>query len=225
MLRRTELHQLFQHRDGHRLTLSAYYTLGGVKGALIQQAEYTYAALPSDQHRQMARILFLRLIDPGTNMLETTGRRAAFSELSLPDPQQTDIIRQVADVFISARLLITNDIAGTKTIEVANEVLIHEWTRLKAWINEARDDILLQQAISEDANEWMQRGKSRDRLYRGSQLKEAQAWAKRNIPSEREVVFLQAGLVQGRTTRLLYFVIGTVIVILLILLLFLKGIV
>ncbi len=59
------LDQLFQRRCGHQLTLEAYHEIGGVKGALVRQAESTYAALPSEEHRRLARTLFLRLIEPG----------------------------------------------------------------------------------------------------------------------------------------------------------------
>ncbi len=188
------LDQLFQQRNGHRLTLDAYQKIGGVKGALAKHAEATYTSLPSEEHRRLARALFLRLIDPGVTEQDTTRRRAALSELSLPDAKQTTVIKEAADAFIAARLLTTNEIAGTTTIEVSHEALIHKWSRLAGWLREARDDIPLQQAISEDAAEWEQRNKPRDRLYRGSQLKEARAWARRNIPSGNEVAFLHASV-------------------------------
>ena len=50
----------------------------------------------------------------------------------------------------------------------------------------------LQQTISKDATSWQERGKSKDRLYRGSQFVEAQTWARRNSPSRNELAFLQA---------------------------------
>src|SRR6266516_758328 len=186
------LDQLFQRRSGRQLTLSAYRELGGVKGALTKQAEETYAALPSEEHRKLARALFVRLIDPGASEQDTTRRRAALSEFSLPEASQTRLLQEAADAFIAVRLLTTNEIAGTTTIEVSHEALIREWPRLATWLREARDDIPLQQTISKDVAEWSQRGKPRDRLYRGSQLKEAQVWARRNLPSESETQFLQS---------------------------------
>ena len=60
------LDQLFQHREGHLLTLHAYQQIGGVKGALAKHAEATYQSLPTEQHQRLARALFLRLINPGT---------------------------------------------------------------------------------------------------------------------------------------------------------------
>ena len=187
------LDQLFQRRNGRQLTLSAYRELGGVKGALTRQAEETYAALPSDEHRKLARALFVRLIDPGASEQDTTRRRAALSEFSLPEASQTRLLQEVADAFIAARLLTTNEIAGRTTIEVSHEALIREWPRLAGWLREAREDIRLQQTISKDAAEWERHNKPGDRLYRGSQLKEAQAWARRNTPSGNEVAFLHAG--------------------------------
>ena len=190
------LDQLFRQRDGHWLTREAYQQIGGVKGALAKHAESTYASLPSDEHRHLARALFLRLIDPGVTEQDTTRRRAALSELSLPNPKQTAIMREVADAFVNARLLMTNEVAGTTTIEVSHEALIREWARLAEWLREAREDITLQQAISADAAEWVRRGRPIDRLYRGTQLTEAQVWAERNVPNADEVDFLHAGAVE-----------------------------
>ncbi len=186
------LEQLFERRNGYTLTLQAYHEIGGVRGALAKHAESTYASLPSKEHRQLARALFLRLIDPGLTEQDTTRRRATFSELALPTSEQTELLQQVTAHFLAARLLTANEIAGTPTLEVSHEALIREWPRLSGWLHEAREDILLQQAISEDAEEWQRRKRPAERLYRGSQLKEARAWARRNTPSGHEVAFLRA---------------------------------
>jgi len=153
------------------------------------------------------------LIDPGASEQDTTRRRAALSEFSLVEASQTRLLQEVADAFIAARLLTTNEIAGTTTIEVSHEALIREWPRLAGWLREARDDIGLQQTISKDATEWEKHNKPGDRLYRGSQLKEARAWARRNTPSGSEMAFLRAGAAQ----RLRSVVSVTVIVLLLLL--------
>ena len=186
------LDQLFERRDGRRLTLQAYHEIGGVKGALSQHAEQTYTALPSEEHRRLAQALFLRLMEPGASEQDTTRRRAALSEFVFDDPTQTRLMRETIDAFIAARLLTASEIAGTTTLEVSHEAVLREWKRVAEWLHEARDDIRFQQTLSEDVTEWEQHKRPRDRLYRGTQLKEAQAWAKRNRPSEREVAFLHA---------------------------------
>src|SRR5438105_1291333 len=103
------LDQLFQQCNDHQLTLSAYQKIGGVKGALAKHAEATYTSLPSEEHRRLARALFLRLIDQGTTEQDVTRRRAALSEFSLADATTTRLSGETADAFIVARLLTTNE--------------------------------------------------------------------------------------------------------------------
>lgn len=190
------LDQLFERREGRDLTLAAYEELGGIQGALARHAERTFAALPSDVHRALARALFLRLIDPGATEQDTARRRAPTSELALPDPVASAAMRVVADAFVGARLLIVGDVAGAPTIEVSHEALIREWRRLIDWLREARDDVRLQGAISADTAEWECRGRPGDRLYRGAPLEEALAWAERSGPSMAEHLFLQAAVAE-----------------------------
>src|SRR2546421_3314863 len=118
------LDQLFHRRNGHLLTRQAYNDIGGVKGALAKHAESTYLALPSEEHRQLARTIFTRLIDLGTTEQDITRRRAALSEFSLDDASRTHKLREIIDVFVVARLLSINQVAGISTIEVSHEALI-----------------------------------------------------------------------------------------------------
>src|SRR5205085_3328778 len=146
----------------------------------------------SEEHRRLGRTLFLRLLEPGATEQDTTRRRAAYSELLLADPKETALLEQVSEAFLRARLLTSTTVAGVAVLEVSHEALIREWPRLADWLQGAREDIRLQQTISEDATSWQERGKSKDRLYRGSQLVEAKAWARRNSPSRNELAFLRA---------------------------------
>ncbi|MEL7434312.1 MAG: hypothetical protein AAFN11_10240, partial [Chloroflexota bacterium] len=198
------LDQLFQRREGNTLTKSAYDDMGGIQGALAQHAEATYNNLPSDQHRSLARALFLRLIEAGQTEQDTTRRRATYNELTLPDVEQTRILQEVADTFVNARLLVTDTVSAPRpegeglgvrvtnerTIEVSHEALIREWERLGTWLHDAREDLRLQKSLSADVAEWQRRGKSDDMLYRGTVLTEAQVWADRNTASRDETMFI-----------------------------------
>ena len=188
------LEQLFERRSDHRLTLAAYREIGGVKGAISQHAEQTYAGLPSEEHRRLARALLLRLIDPGASEQDTTRRRAGLVEFSLADETMTSRLSETADAFIAARLLTTNEVAGTTTLEVSHEALIRAWPRLADWIREAREDLHLLQVVRQDAAEWQRHGRSVDRLYRGTQLAEALSWRERSLLSLDEEAFLQASV-------------------------------
>jgi hypothetical protein len=109
-------------------------------------------------------------------------------------PEDTERLQQVTDFFVTARLLTTSETAGIATIEVSHEALIREWPRLSDWLWEARDDVRMLQTINKDATEWERRGKPKDRLYRGTQLDEANTWSERNMPTFNEVVFLQTSM-------------------------------
>jgi serine/threonine protein kinase/energy-coupling factor transporter ATP-binding protein EcfA2 len=186
------LDQLFVHRREHRLTRVAYQEIGGVRGALSRHAESTYTALLSDKHRRLARLLFVRLVQPGAEGQEPLRRRADTSEFILENSEQTRLLREVIDAFLTARLIIVNQQAQTSTLEVSHEALIREWPRLANWLQEAREDMQLQQTMIDDVIEWERRGKPKDRLYRGSQLKESLAWQRRNLASGSEAAFLRA---------------------------------
>ncbi len=207
------LEQLFERREGHLLTVNAYQEMGGIRGALAKHAEEWYLTLPSPEHRELARTLFLRLLDPGTTEQETTRRRATLTEFEFADSKQTRLMQETQDIFVKARLLTTtaNEKTGTTTVEVSHEALIREWPRLVNWLREARDDISLQQNISRDATMWERNTRSSDRLYQGTELKEARAWAKRNAVSRQEQAFLKASA--ARQLRSLLTVIGVILLV------------
>ena len=217
------LDQLFEQRDGNILTWQAYQEIGGIQGALAQHAEATYNNLPSKQHEQLARALFLRVIEPGQTEQETTRRRANYSELTLPDVEQTRILQETADAFVDARLLVSDQSDDTRTLEVSHEALIREWDQLGTWLHDARDDLRVQKSLIVNVNKWIQGGRKYDDdlLYRGSVLEEARDWENRNNPSKDEKQFISASVeaqrkqrqheleMQQRATRRLWYLVGT----------------
>jgi Tfp pilus assembly protein PilF len=186
------LDQLYQRRVDRHLARAAYEAIGRVKGALANHAEATYNQLPSDEHHLLARSLLLRLLDPGLTELDTTRRRARLSELTLANPAQMSMMREVLDTFVHNRLLITDRRNDIETVEISHEALIREWPRLREWLNTMRSDIELQQLLSSDTDDWIKRGRAVDRLYRGSALNEAYEWSLRNLPSADEIAFIEA---------------------------------
>ncbi|MDX2137412.1 MAG: TIR domain-containing protein, partial [Chloroflexota bacterium] len=190
------LAQLFELRKGNVLTLDAYRALGGVRGALTKKADETYLELKGEQ-QQLARWLFMRLIDPGEDEQTTTRRRAALSELTLQTEQQTRMMQDVANRFVDARLLLVDQVGGVRTIEVAHEAIIREWGRLREWLQETRSDIGRMKKLAMDAAEWVRGGRRDDDdvLYRGSVLEEARRWVTNpnTAASADERAFVEAG--------------------------------
>jgi formylglycine-generating enzyme required for sulfatase activity len=200
------LAQLFEQRDGQRLTVAAYERMGGIKGALAQHAEATYQRLSPEQQK-LAQQLFLRLIEPGSTVQDTTRRRINWTELTMANAEQTDQLRTVADTFVHARLLTVDTVtANTEvsnvspvqaTLEVSHEALIREWTRLGDWLHSAREDLLIMKRIASDAAEWQRKGQPDDLLYSDRRLLEAQRWASQHMPSQLEAVFLAASIARA----------------------------
>ncbi len=188
------LEQLVRNRSKNLLTIDAYRKLGGIKGALAKYAEFVYGKFTTEEDQKLVRSLFLRLIEPGAGEQDLTRRRIAFSELALPDRVQSERLKKIVLFLTDKRLLMTNRVANVATVEVSHEALLREWSRLADWIRTAREDIQTQQRISRDAEEWLKREKRSDDLYRGIKLREARAWAARNVPSTIEMRFIQTAI-------------------------------
>jgi hypothetical protein len=188
------LTQLWKRRDRDqgKLTIAAYHAIGGVTGGLKQWADEVYTVL-TESERELADRIFTQLVyaNDETLPIPYSRRQRRKDELIRTIAGEQGMVERVIQRLIHARLLMTNKIGERATIELSHEALIREWPKLRDLLDEARDDILFQQSLSQDVMEWEQRKRPRDRLYRGAQLKEAQKWARHNKPSDKEEAFLR----------------------------------
>jgi WD40 repeat protein/serine/threonine protein kinase len=169
------LTELYERREGRALTLAAYNDIGGTMGALARRAEELFAGLGKDG-QAAARQIFLRLVTLGEGT-EDTRRRVFQSELiSLGGDRDT--MEMVLDSFGRYRLLTFDNDPQTRqsTVEVAHEALIRQWTRLRDWLSESREDLRLQRRVSAAAQDWMESKNDQSFLARGSYLDQLEAW-------------------------------------------------
>ena len=163
------LTELYERREGHRLTLAAYRASGGVFGSLARRAESLYAAL-TEQEQAAARQLFLRLVtvDEG---VEGTRRRVVMSEL-VSAAKDEAALRRVLDLFGRYRMLTydRHPLSKEPTVEVAHEALLRTWGRLGAWLDASRDDLRVQRQLLSAAAEWRAAGQHPSYLARGARL-------------------------------------------------------
>jgi DNA-binding SARP family transcriptional activator/WD40 repeat protein len=172
------LTELFTRRDGDILTVDAYEASGSVEGALAKRAEEAYTSL-SPQGKEAARQLFLRLVTVD-ELADDTRRRVRQSELLGLDVDRgvmSDIMRQ----FGALRFLsFDRDVASrAPTVELAHEALLREWHRLRSWIDERREDLLIHRRIQLTFQDWHDSGEDASYLLRGNRLEQALAWADR----------------------------------------------
>jgi WD40 repeat protein len=164
------LRETWQVGGGHGLTLEGYHTIGTIRRAIAQTADQVYERLDADE-QQIARWLLLRM----TKISEDTQtrRRADRARLVAESPDggaAEAVLEELAD----ARLVTL----GETTAEIAHDVLLRAWPRLRKWIDEDRAGLVIQQRLAEDADTWHQEGKDPSGLYRGHRLAEARAWAR-----------------------------------------------
>lgn len=189
------LMELWERRDGRRLTIAAYKEIGEIEGALEQYANTIFGQLSTPQ-QEVCKHIFLRLTQPGEGT-EDTKRRLARKEL-----EASESVAPVLQHLIKARLLTAESEEHERGkgeqvfIEVSHEALIRGWSKFRVWIDTDREMVRLEHRLSEAAKEWQDAGEDPAFLYRGVRLAEAEAWAeshsKEIVSHERE--FLEASI-------------------------------
>ncbi len=180
------LARLWEGREGRKLTTEFYRRIGEVQGALEQRANEVFEQFNSRQ-RELCRRLFLRLTKPGEGT-EDTKRRIARSELGQSD-EFDPVILKLAD----ARLVTTRgapECPETTCIEISHEALISGWSKLRQWVEEDREALIVHHQLIQAVQDWDTREKDSSFLYRGARLTQTEEWAKMHSdevsPSERE---------------------------------------
>jgi len=168
--------ELWNNREGRRLTVKGYQEIGKLEGALQRRADATLEPLSADE-REFCRLIFLRLTQPGEGT-EDTKRRASMQELlSLSDntTAEEQIIQKLAD----ASLLTTEGDVMQKDafVEVAHEALIRSWPQLRKWIDVDRSGFRTRTRLTEATSDWENSGCDAAYLYAGARLAVAQEWA------------------------------------------------
>src|SRR5262249_33884129 len=150
----TSLLELWQQRDGRRLRLISYEHAGGVRGAVARLAERAYGRLAPDR-RPLARRILLQLVGEGEGT-DLVRRRVPLAELG------GEHVAEVLDVLADERLVTV----GREGVEVAHEALLHEWPRLRGWLEDDAEGRRLHRRLRAAASEWDAGGRDDGELYR-----------------------------------------------------------
>jgi WD40 repeat protein len=182
------LTELYERRRDGTISRESLQGIGGMAGAIGRRAEAIFEGL-DEERRRNARALFGRLVAPGQHA-PVTRRRARFGELSAG-------MREVADTFVAARLLVADRDPATRepSVEVAHEALLTRWSRLAEWLDEDRRWLTQLQHLSGAARAWHDAGRPDAELYRGSRLEAAieALDIDGRLASDLERDFVQAG--------------------------------
>jgi hypothetical protein len=101
--------------------------------------------------------------------------------------QSVDVVEQVIQKLAQAKLIVTSEQRKGQekvaVVDVAHEALIRHWSRLRELLDNNREAIRTEQKIQAAAEEWRDKGKSKDYLLTGLRLGEADP---KFIPIKRE---------------------------------------
>jgi hypothetical protein len=167
--------ELWNKRDGRRLSVKAYQEIGKLEGALQRRADATLKVFSQDE-QELCRRTFLRLTQPGEGT-EDTKRRACMQELlslSGESMAEESIIQRLAN----ASLLTTEGGISEKDsfVEVAHEALIRSWPQLRKWIDADRAGLRTRTRLTEAVREWKNAGGDPAYLYTGARVAVAKEW-------------------------------------------------
>lgn len=200
------------HTD-RTLNNATYTTLGGVRGALQTHVEEVYSEkLESSAQQEAAKQIFLKLIQwvPGEG-----GQFIPVSKRRLYSAFQAEIEVETLKVFIQERLIVSSSgnlnqevlesnltTSQQATVEIAHEILLSAWERLKGWIEESKDVLVAKSQLQADMARYAavfkkDVTKSNDELLTGSRLERLLEFQNgglfklRNLPlTEEETEFL-----------------------------------
>ncbi len=142
------LERTWRNRSGSVLTHDAYQKAGGVAQAINQAASDCYASLRTDQDRDAARRLFLRLVRPGVG-----GANVRMQAPAPTDVTALRVMERFADP--SRRLLLIDEKDSTRVVELAHEALVRGWDTLRGWVENSRDNLRIRDQITD----WMSNAK------------------------------------------------------------------
>jgi WD40 repeat protein/serine/threonine protein kinase len=160
--------RLWEARDrrARQLRRSAYEAMGGVLGALAQHAESVIEGLSGDQ-LVLARQLLLRLVTPeGTR--STLHRGDLLAGLA---SEAAEVLSRLTQ----ARLVVARRGHGGSRegeVELVHESLVQAWARLRRWVEEEREGLVLLAEINEAATLWERRGMREEELWQGRAIEE-----------------------------------------------------
>ncbi|MDF5710648.1 MAG: hypothetical protein PUP90_24000 [Nostoc sp. S4] len=161
------------------LNISSYDAIGGVKGALEQQANKIYREL-SPLQQEAAKTIFLEIID-------IVGEQPVSKRAELSQFQDGNILESTYQQLVKHRLLVTtienNNDSGKNiinknqkvTVEVSHEELLRSWKFLQELIQEKQEIIRLKSDLKSDFIRWYKANqqdqeKARQDLLIGSKL-------------------------------------------------------
>ncbi|MEV4923608.1 caspase, EACC1-associated type [Streptomyces roseoverticillatus] len=157
------LQETWAHRAGNRLTFAGYQATGGIRTSVGTAAERIHDSLDADGRRALRDMLLrmVRLVDGDGRAVR---RRVRTGELG----DDEALLKRLTD----ARLVVVDDDGEA---QLCHDSLLHAWPRLRDWINEDLDGLLVRRRLGDAADAWAEAGRPASGLYAGKHLAAARS--------------------------------------------------
>lgn len=158
------LADLWEARDREHgvIRRAAVEKIGGVEGALSRHADEVVDSMTLDD-RKGVRAILARLVSA-----KGTRARRAQAEVAVDDRA-----RRVLDRLVKERLLVSHDSDAGPVYEVAHEVLLTGWARLREWLEADAGDRVRRERLAAATAEWLRLGRAAEATWQGERLGEA----------------------------------------------------
>ena len=156
---------------GKPMTAIAYERIGGVAGVLTRQADKVATEIGGAGPTGPVLATLLKFVTISED--ESTRRRVRRSAL-------TEEQWQVAEAFLTARLLTSTADGDDAILEVAHEALFRSWAPLRQAIEASTDQLRWRADLERWAKDWENSGRQDAYLLRDERLEAAQRWATSN---------------------------------------------
>jgi WD40 repeat protein len=181
------------HIDDRTLNRESYAKLKGVRGALQERVNEIYDNLePGEQ--AIAKQIFLQVV----NILEIGSGTKAVSRRANRDNFVGKSVEKTLTKLIDENLLVSSSaysnqaqgsssklLKQTATVEIAHEILISSWDKLRGWLEEEKEAIILKHWLAAETNRWQairaqDESKAQNELLKGSRLEQVVDFRKRD---------------------------------------------
>ncbi|WP_235298836.1 nSTAND1 domain-containing NTPase [Portibacter marinus] len=153
--------------DDKKLKIHEYEQLGGIKGAISNEASAILKRAFADDKQEALKNVFLQMVSV------THDGKYVRKPVRKTIPEVV-IVDKYINEFIAKRLLTTYINNDEVMIEVSHESLFDSWPSLKKWLNDNHSELLFLQQLQQDANTWIVNKRDPEDLWSGLKLQRAQ---------------------------------------------------
>ena len=186
------------HIEDRTLNKTSYAALGGVRGALQKRVDEIYKDI-CQKHKDgelATKQIFLKLV----NIIDSDSGSRPVSRIAYRYEFVGEPVESILKRFIDENLLVSSYeysseeelLVGQRakriehaTIEIAHEILLSSWDKLKRWVEEEKEAIILKNWLAGETRRWLKvrakdESKASDELLKGARLDQIVEFREKN---------------------------------------------